>query len=63
MFENRDKRIHYLKAMLRLYENKALCDPEMQQIYQEELDSLLQGVMADGIILERSVCPVPVLSE
>lgn len=43
MFENRDKRIHYLKAMLRLYENKALCDPEMQQIYQEELDSLLQG--------------------
>lgn len=39
---DRESRINYLRQMLHLYQNKALCDPETQEQYQAELDSLLQ---------------------
>lgn len=40
---DREERIRYLRKMLRLYQSEILCDPEQKEMFQSELDQLLQG--------------------
>lgn len=41
-YEDKEKRVSYLRRILELYKHKDLCDLETQTMYQAELDSLLQ---------------------